>query len=262
MGPQPRTRTDRRQPVGPPNRQHPARTTPIGPPRKRWPYRRLQPLLWKDRSSVTTPISPPSGPAVSPAQRSSGRHRARPRRPYLAGVTVVLFVATVVAANAFTAAYGLIPVGLGLTATAGTAAAGLSLLTRDWVHHAAGRTVVLVCIGAGAAVSAVLAGPRLAIASAAAFGLSELADLLVYQRLRPRLDRRRRRVKRRRRPSRHRAVPRGCRLSDLGGGPRPAVGQGRRHARPRHRRRGQPCATTPPPPAPGYVTRWRRGCSA
>jgi uncharacterized PurR-regulated membrane protein YhhQ (DUF165 family) len=135
---------------------------------------------------VTTPTSPLTDPAASPAPRPPGRHRARPRRPNLAGVAVALFVATVVAANALTAAYGRIPVGPGMTATAGTAAAGLSLLTRDWVHHTAGRSIVLVCIGAGALASAALAGPRLAIASAAAFGLSELADLLVYQRLRGR----------------------------------------------------------------------------
>lgn len=134
---------------------------------------------------MTTPTAPPTYPA-SPAPPSPGRHRARPRRRYLAAIAVGLFVATVVAANALTAAYGLIPVGLGMTATAGTAAAGLSLLTRDWVHHAAGRTMVLVCIGAGAALSASLAGPRLALASAAAFTLSELTDLLVYQRLRHR----------------------------------------------------------------------------
>ena len=71
-----------------------------------------------------------------------------------------------------------------MTATAGTAAAGLCLLARDWVHHAAGRAAVLACIAAGAALSAALAAPRLALASAAAFTLSELADLLVYQRLR------------------------------------------------------------------------------
>lgn len=96
----------------------------------------------------------------------------------------MVFVATVVAANALTSAYGLIPVGFGMTATAGTFAAGLTLLARDWVHDTAGRTAVLVCIGAGAVLSAGLAGPRLAVASGAAFAVSELADLLVYQPLR------------------------------------------------------------------------------
>ena len=98
---------------------------------------------------------------------------------------VVVFIATVVAANSLTARYGLIPVGFGLTAAAGTAAAGLTLLARDWVHQTAGRPTVLACI-ARAVFSATPAGPRLAIASAVAFLVAELVDLLVYQRLRDR----------------------------------------------------------------------------
>ena len=163
----------------------------------------------------------PSGP---PARRSNACGGRPPRR-------VAGFVATVVAANALTATFGLIPVGFGLTATAGTFAAGLTLLARDWVHHTAGRAAVLACIAAGALLSAGLAGPRLALASAAAFGLSELADLLVYQRLRPpRLDPRRRRLQHRRRPDRQHRLPRPGRLPDLGGAARTAVGQDRRHS--------------------------------
>ncbi|GAA5200763.1 hypothetical protein GCM10023322_79330 [Rugosimonospora acidiphila] len=67
-----------------------------------------------------------------------------------------------------------------------TAAAGLTLLARDWVHHGAGRPEVLACIATGALTSAALAGSRVALASATAFLLSELADLIVYQRLRRR----------------------------------------------------------------------------
>jgi uncharacterized PurR-regulated membrane protein YhhQ (DUF165 family) len=100
--------------------------------------------------------------------------------------TVVVFAAAVAAANALTARYGFIPVGLGLTATAGTYAAGFCLLARDWVHDTAGRAAVLAAIGVAGIASAVMAGPRLAIASAIAFVLSELADLLVYQPLRRR----------------------------------------------------------------------------
>ncbi len=111
-------------------------------------------------------------------------HRTRWHRGSLVVAAVAVFVATVVAANTLTARYGLIPVGFGMYATAGTAAAGLSLLVRDWVHHTAGRAAVLACIAAGAALSAACTAPRLALASAAAFALSELADLIVYQRLR------------------------------------------------------------------------------
>jgi uncharacterized PurR-regulated membrane protein YhhQ (DUF165 family) len=42
---------------------------------------------------------------------------------------------------------------------------------------------VLACIATGCLASAVLAGGRLALASGAAFALSELADLIIYQRL-------------------------------------------------------------------------------
>jgi uncharacterized PurR-regulated membrane protein YhhQ (DUF165 family) len=99
---------------------------------------------------------------------------------------MLAFTVSVVAANWFTARYGLVPVGLGLCATAGTFAAGFTLLARDWVHDTAGRRIVLLCIGVGAAVSAVTATPQLALASATAFTLSEVADLLVYQPLRRR----------------------------------------------------------------------------
>jgi uncharacterized PurR-regulated membrane protein YhhQ (DUF165 family) len=100
--------------------------------------------------------------------------------------TVVVFAAAVAAVNALTARYGFIPVGLGLTATAGTYAAGFCLLARDWVHDTAGRGAVLAAIGMAGIASAAMAGPRLAVASATAFVVSEVADLLVYQPLRRR----------------------------------------------------------------------------
>ena len=107
---------------------------------------------------------------------------------YRAGppLAAIAFAGTIVAANALTTRYGLIDVGFGLTTTAGTAAAGVTLLARDWLHDTAGRAAVLAAIGVGAAVSAGLAGGRLAVASGIAFLIAELADLLVYQRLRRR----------------------------------------------------------------------------
>lgn len=135
--------------------------------------------------------------------RHRGRHRAgrtdrrdalpagialvgRVRRPLAVTGSLVVFAGSVTAANWLTARYGFIPVGFGLTATAGTYAAGLCLLARDWVHDTAGRIAVLTAIAAGGAASAVMAGPRLAVASAAAFVASELVDLAVYQPLRRR----------------------------------------------------------------------------
>lgn len=101
-------------------------------------------------------------------------------------LAAALFVASSAAANWITSRYGLVPVGLGLVTTAGTFAAGLVLLVRDWVQDTGGRWWVAACITAGAAVSAVLAGPQLALASGAAFAVSEMADAAVYTPLRGR----------------------------------------------------------------------------
>jgi uncharacterized PurR-regulated membrane protein YhhQ (DUF165 family) len=95
-----------------------------------------------------------------------------------------LFAGCVAAANALTSRYGFVPVGFGLTATAGTYAAGLCLLARDCLHDTAGRTAVLAAIGCGALASAALSTPRLALASGTAFALGELVDLAVYQPIR------------------------------------------------------------------------------
>lgn len=94
------------------------------------------------------------------------------------------FLGLIVAANWLTSTYGLIPIGLGLTATAGTWAAGLVLLARDAVQEAGGRGAVVAVIVVGAAGSAMVASPQLAVASAVAFSISETADFLVYNPLR------------------------------------------------------------------------------
>lgn len=99
-------------------------------------------------------------------------------------LAAVSFIVAAVAANWLTSTYGLVPVGLGLMTTAGTFAAGLVLLLRDVVQDVGGRWWVLGCIAVGAALSAALAGPRLALASGVAFAVSELADAAVYTPLR------------------------------------------------------------------------------
>jgi queuosine precursor transporter len=94
------------------------------------------------------------------------------------------FLSTIVAANVATATFGMVPVGFGLLATAGTFAAGLSFVLRDLVHDTAGRRAVLLLIIAGAGLSVVLSTPALALASGVAFLLSEVADYFVYTPLR------------------------------------------------------------------------------
>ncbi len=98
---------------------------------------------------------------------------------------LVTYVVAIVAANYLTAHYGMVSVGFGLVATAGTFAAGIALLLRDAVQDVAGRLAVLACIVVGAALTA-LTAPALAVASAVAFLVAELADMAVYTPLRER----------------------------------------------------------------------------
>lgn len=104
------------------------------------------------------------------------------RSPLLAAASAVAFVALVAASNVLTARYGLVG---GLVA-AGTFTAGLVLAARDAVRETAGIWASLGCIAAGVAVSAVMASPALALASGAAFALSELVDTAIYEPIRKR----------------------------------------------------------------------------
>lgn len=106
--------------------------------------------------------------------------------PALRVLSLAGYVAAIVAANWLTATYGLVPVWPGLAVTAGTYAAGFALLARDVVQDAAGRRAVLAAVWAGGAASWFLASPALAVASTAAFLLSELVDMAVYTPLRRR----------------------------------------------------------------------------
>lgn len=96
---------------------------------------------------------------------------------------LVLYLCTIVGANALHAEFGFIPLGLGLTASAGVLSAGLAFTARDIVQESMGRASAIVAIVAGAALS-VLVAPNLALASGAAFLVSELVDFAVYTPLR------------------------------------------------------------------------------
>jgi uncharacterized PurR-regulated membrane protein YhhQ (DUF165 family) len=96
------------------------------------------------------------------------------------------FLGCILAANYVTSRYGMVPVGFGLVATAGTYFAGLSFVLRDSLQDAAGKWWTLAVIAAGAVLSFLIAAPFIALASAVAFGLSEAADLAVYTPLRRR----------------------------------------------------------------------------
>jgi len=73
-----------------------------------------------------------------------------------------------------------IPVAPGIMAPSGVLLVGLALVLRDLVQRRLGLAWSTAAIIAGAALSALIAPPSLALASGAAFLLSEFADLAVY----------------------------------------------------------------------------------
>lgn len=93
------------------------------------------------------------------------------------------YAGAIVAANVVTAQFGMVPIGFGLTATAGTIFAGAALMMRNTIQDRYGRLRVVLAILAGAALSAITS-PQLAFASAVAFGVAELADMAIYTPLR------------------------------------------------------------------------------
>jgi queuosine precursor transporter len=72
------------------------------------------------------------------------------------------------------------PGGHPIMAPSGVSMAGLALVLRDLVQRRLGRTVGVLSILAGAALSGAIAPPPLVVASTVAFLLSELADFAVY----------------------------------------------------------------------------------
>ena len=74
----------------------------------------------------------------------------------------------------------LIPVAPGLMAPSGVLTVGFALVLRDLVQRFLGRAWGLIAVLLGTAVSALVAGPSLVLASGVAFLLSEFADFAVY----------------------------------------------------------------------------------
>jgi uncharacterized PurR-regulated membrane protein YhhQ (DUF165 family) len=107
-----------------------------------------------------------------------------PPRLITATGLLAAYIATIPAANLAVTHYGAVPVGFGLVAPAGVYAVGIALVLRDLAREAAGRTAVVAAIAMGALLSWLLATPALALASAAAFAVSETLDFAVYEPLR------------------------------------------------------------------------------
>lgn len=111
--------------------------------------------------------------------RISGIYR-KPVR-YLTGLT---YLAVIVLANYLTSNFGLIPVGFGQVATAGTFAIGLSFVLRDATQDVIGAKGTYAVVLLGSLVSFMVADPFVALASASAFLVSETCDMIVYTPLR------------------------------------------------------------------------------
>ena len=111
------------------------------------------------------------------------------RRRHEGMLFLALFALTIPAANWLIGHLGtvcqpagvcLIPVAPGLMAPSGVIMAGAALVLRDLVQRRLGVAASSLAILVGAVLSALLAPPSVVIASAAAFLLSEFADLAVY----------------------------------------------------------------------------------
>lgn len=101
-------------------------------------------------------------------------------------LSITIYLGSIVLANWLVIRYGFVPVGFGLMAPAGTFLAGIAFVARDAVQDTIGRTGALAVLIAGAILSWFIASPALALASAVAFGLSELVDMIIYTPLRKR----------------------------------------------------------------------------
>ena len=75
-----------------------------------------------------------------------------------------------------------IPVGFGYRAPSGVLVIGIALFTRDYIQEKYGQKVTIAAIAIGIFLSYFI-NPMVATASALAFALGELADFMVYTRI-------------------------------------------------------------------------------
>jgi queuosine precursor transporter len=104
-------------------------------------------------------------------------------------IFLVLFALTIPAANWLIGNVGttcvaqgpcLIPVAPGLMAPSGVTMVGIALVLRDLVQRRLGAAISALAVVVGSGLSALFAPASLVVASAAAFLISEFADLAVY----------------------------------------------------------------------------------
>jgi len=114
-------------------------------------------------------------------------------KDYVKYAVFAMFAATVPIANWFISNVGtlcvengpcLIPVGFGLLAPSGVLFIGLALVLRDWLQELTNWKWSAVAVLVGGALSLLTSSPFIAVASAVAFIVAEMFDLLVYTPLR------------------------------------------------------------------------------
>jgi hypothetical protein len=114
-------------------------------------------------------------------------NRMNRRRLALLAALTLCYIATIFAANWALNRWGVIDVGFGLQATAGVYFAGLSLTLRDGVQELGNRWWVFSAILIGATCSFLVEDlQKIALASGAAFLVSETLDMAIYTPLRKR----------------------------------------------------------------------------
>jgi len=91
-----------------------------------------------------------------------------------------IYIATVVGINLAFAYIPPIVLFDGTIFTVGSVIAGLVFVARDFAQREVGHKVVLLLMAAAGLLSYLLADPFVAIASIAAFAISELSDYIVY----------------------------------------------------------------------------------
>ncbi len=105
---------------------------------------------------------------------------------------IVLYLATIPVANWMISNMGTqffpggphtIPVGFGYNAPSGVLMIGIAMFLRDIVQNTYGRRTTLIAMAVGVLLSYAV-NPAVATASAIAFACGELADFLVYTKLR------------------------------------------------------------------------------
>ncbi len=129
---------------------------------------------------MTTPVNPgvPEHTDPPPARLPAGQHRARERGSRTAAL--VCFTTAAAAANAATFHLPPIPVGFGLSTTAGTLGIGLVALYMAWLRSYRSTTLVVAAIATAAIVSC-LTGSPIGIAWGVAYLIAEAVGAVSWQ---------------------------------------------------------------------------------